>query len=417
MVIVVTSEKTRRWVTMRSTKKISGSRSKGSSKTCQVLHCFAWLTIIAMGGAVLLTLNIQQSMRDNETSYQSSNMPRHKVEYSTLSNGKRTILPQRQYKNVIYFVHIHKSAGSFLCKQAYQNRMSAPYENNCNAQEDQYCCGKDSVGGLIDFANATHFDFVATERELYDSMAPEALDYVVSLRQSKARYYSHFLHAVRHLQKGKQRDTTDVDSLWLWSAYPYDSNSNVDHPMKKIQQEQARDRIRRQQKKRLKEQAKNNTPYNPLQDFKTWSAGQPDNWNVRIICGRRCKSRAKFQITNELFRFTLERLAKFRHILFVEDMVDSFNTFATSYRWKPITKDDGARIKRNYTTIEVQQAEWNPMMSALDDALYEFAQRKDTDENNKVWDTFSNQAEIDRYFTMGPREGCIDLCCGHCTPY
>jgi hypothetical protein len=402
---------------MRTTKKINGPRSKGSSRTCQIFHCLAWLTIMGMGSAVLLTLNIQQSMRNNEDLLSYSSNPQYEVQYSTLQNGKRTILPQRKYKNVIYFLHIHKSAGSFLCKQAYQNRMSAPYQNNCNAQDDQYCCGKDSIKALYDFANTTHYDFVATERELYESMAPEAFDYVVSLRNSKSRYYSHFLHVMRHIRKGiKQRDETDVDSLWLWSGHQ-DSKGDMDHPMKRIQQEQARDRIRRQQKKRLKEQAKHNTSYHPLQDFTTWSAGQPDNWNVRIICGRRCKSRAKFQVTYELFRYTLERLANFRHILFVEDMVDSFNAFATSYRWKPIQGEDGTRTKRNYTATDVEQAEWNPLMSALDDALYEFAQRLYNSETAKLWDSFSNQAEVDKYFSMGPKQSCADICCGHCTPY
>eukprot|EP00980_Cylindrotheca_fusiformis_P005928 scaffold1246_cov134-Cylindrotheca_fusiformis.AAC.20 len=406
---------------MRITNKLSGPTSRGSSnRTCRALHCIVWLAMIAMGGGVLLTINFQRSIRDSEalTMMKPSVSRQHDVKYSTLANGKRTILQQRRYKNVIYFLHIHKSAGSFLCKQAYENRMSAPYQNNCNAQEDQYCCGKDSVGALYDFANSTFFDFVATERELYESMAPEVLDYVVSLRQSKTRYYSHFLHVVRHIQIGikQRRESSDVDSLWLFSPHE-DGNGDVNHPMKKIQQEQGRDRLRRQQKKRLKELAKQNVSYNPIHNFTTWSAGQPDNWNVRIICGRRCKTKAKFQITDELFRYTLQRLEKFRHVMFVEDMVGSFNAFAKSYEWKILQGGDSVRKKRNYTATEVQQAEWNPMMSALDDALYEFAQRKYNNETGILWDSFANQAEVDQYFSMGPKLGCTDICCGLCTPY
>jgi hypothetical protein len=98
-------------------------------------------------------------------------------------------------------------------------------------------------------------------------------------------------------------------------------------------------------------------------------------------------------------------------------MVDSFNAFATSYRWKPIQGEDGTRTKRNYTATDVEQAEWNPLMSALDDALYEFAQRLYNSETAKLWDSFSNQAEVDKYFSMGPKQSCADICCGHCTPY
>jgi hypothetical protein len=277
------------------------------------------------------------------------------------------------------------------------------------------------------FANQTHFDFVATEREMYNSMVPEAYDYVVSLRQSKARYYSHYLHLLR--KSKSDHDLSKSDSLWLWNGPGNEGKDDPeDHPMKRIKHEQARTKIRsHQRKQRHREKLayqNNDTIHSSLKDFATWSAGQPDNWNVRIICGQKCKSSPKYKISKELFNFALERLVNFRHIIFVEDMVESFNTFASSYGWELRTQTENSntmkqnRINRNYTLAQVEQASWNPMMSALDDALYEFSKRKYNNETTEsLWREFSNHHQIDEYFSSGKKEECSDICCGDCTPY
>lgn len=354
----------------------------------------AWLAILSTGGVVLLTIRVQPQMHDIPP-------PSQKVRYTTLPNGKKTILFQRKYDKLILLVHIHKSAGSFLCKRAFDNRLSAPFASNCNAQENQYCCGQnDTLAGLHDFINTSPFDLIATEREMQDTMDTSVMDYVVSFRDSKSRYYSHYQHVLRHWYydgptgtQGTANKPVNETSEWLGSTHDGHNSSQL------------------------------LTSFDPIHqhdNFTTWTKGQPDNWNVRILCGPKCKSRPKFQITQELFQYTLQRLASFRHVVFVEDMKDSYNQMAFTYQWKSIEEnDDHAKpTKRgNYNKTYVTMAPWNPFMSALDDALYEFAKLKYYNQESELPYEFVNQAQVNDYFALGPLQNCSNVCCGQCTPY
>jgi len=164
--------------------------------------------------------------------------------------------------------------------------------------------------------------------------------------------------------------------------------------------------------------------HNHQDNFTTWTEGQPDNWNVRILCGPKCKSQPKFQITRQLFEYTLHRLAMFRHVLFVEDIRDSYNQMASTYQWKLLHKDYMRKPTRqgNYDRSKVSTFQWNPHMSVLDDALYEFAKRKYNQDNNQsdlpnMRNDFANQAQVDQYFALGPLQNCTNVCCGPCTQY
>jgi hypothetical protein len=95
----------------KATMKTSLSR-KPVKKACQIFHCLVWLIIFSMSTSVMLTLNFHKSA--NSENHEAA----RKVQYTVLDNGRRSILPQRRYPKVIYFVHVHKSAGSFICKQA-----------------------------------------------------------------------------------------------------------------------------------------------------------------------------------------------------------------------------------------------------------------------------------------------------------
>ena len=121
-----------------------------------------------------------------------------------------------------------------MCKQAYRNRMSAAYKSNCNVQQ---IGEKDSIPSLVDFANKTFYDFIATEKEMYDNVAPEVYDYIVTIRKSKNRYYSHYRMVLRNKDKKKDErdDDYEKDSLWLWSG-GLSIDEDQDHPMKKLQQ-------------------------------------------------------------------------------------------------------------------------------------------------------------------------------------
>lgn len=374
-----------------------------------------WVTAIILS---VWTFSLNEGLTNLvvlNTEVQKERIP-PKVQYVKDKNGKRTIQKTKKYSKVIFYIHIHKSAGSWMCKQAYRNRMSAAYETNCNVQQ---IGEKDSIPSLVDFANKTFYDFIATEKEMYDNVTPEVYDYIVTIRKSKNRYYSHYRMVLRNKDKKKDKrdDDYEQDSLWLWSG-GLSIDEDQEHPMKKLQQKVARDKLRQQQQKEQKalEKQQKKSPYQPLQDFKTWSEGQPDNWNVRILCGRKCKSKYKFQITPELFRYTLQRLTVFKHILFVEQLDESYNRFAANYGWKQVENSNVGK-KVNYPVSDMEQAQWDPMMSALDDALYEFATRLYNNQSSILWDGFSNQNQVEHYFEFGPLVNCTDICCGQCSPY
>jgi hypothetical protein len=252
----------------------------------------------------------------------------------------------------------------------------------------------------IGYANQTNFDMVAIEREMYESMAPDHYDYVVTLRDSKRRYYSHWGHlrALMPIGPGVQIGGFG-NSAWI-----YGNNTIVDIKTKKRRVHEGQD---------------------PLRSFAEWSEGQPDNWNTRILCGPRCRPQAKFQITENLFNYTLTRVERFAHFLFVEDMEASYDKFAAHYRLRNYS-DMGASSefvqkmsnRSHDKDALVRQERWNPLMSALDDALYEFAKRKYQNmTHEQLLHPFSNQALLDRYFSEGMQIGCADACCGRCTSY
>jgi len=361
---------------------------------------------------------------------------------------------RRKYSKVLFFVHIHKSAGTLFCRLAFKNRISINHQFNCNVQEDQYCCGGNdpSIQAQIDFAKETYWDLVATERELYHSMVPEYYDYIIILRDSKSRYYSHYSHLRRVIPIGPGYQVGGFGtSAWLFgnpssfinNTTESDNNSSVIN--NNITNPNNSNHLQHHERRELK------VGEDPLGNFSTWYEGQPDNWNTRILCGAPCRLRPKYQITKTLFLSTLHRANQFQHFLFVEDFEESYNQFASAYEWHNYTDDSYSYILRHKSNRrkdkdkmivddEVTKEPWDPLMSALDDALYEFAQRKyyhsrnqknnnnhshDEDDNNDnnetynatLWAPFQNQEILDRYFQEGITFQCQDACCGNCTSY
>ena len=302
---------------------------------------------------------------------QGRQMQRDKYEAKHPGNHKHHhILPIYNRTNpvkMIYFLHIHKAGGSALCHATYPNRLSANRKHNCNVQDDQRCCGHhDSYEAQVTFAQHSYYDFVASERELYESLAPEWYDYVTILRNSRDRYYSHYHHLM--LAKDKQ----DV----VPNSFP------------------------------------------------EWWSGQPDNWSTRMICGPKCGG-IKYRISKELFEYTLDRIAKFSDILFLESINASFTKFVQRHNWTNVGGLKVVNQKQNHTSDAAaaaiiqkeKQDGWNPLMDALDNALYEFAQRKEA--NLVPFAQYSDavQRELDHYFERGPLQNCTTLCCHECTVY
>jgi len=221
--------------------------------------------------------------------------------------------------------------------------------------------------------------------------------------------------------------------------------------------------------------------FHRLGNYTHWILGQPDNYNMRMICGTRCRDVPKYRLTQDLFEYTMLRLwYNFTHILFVEDMDNSFRRFATAYGWTipsstatiknatttvatiPSSDTKKAKKKKQQFLSSLSNSSWDPYMSVLDDALYEFAKRKyyynttasTTNHSPDVFDaaipsnsssnssngglpisfissssslslypslpsavsgSFANQKLVDEYFCDGSKRNCTNACCGVCS--
>eukprot|EP00934_Nitzschia_sp_Nitz4_P008628 Nitzschia sp. Nitz4//scaffold70_size99833//11331//12560//NITZ4_004584-RA/size99833-processed-gene-0.91-mRNA-1//1//CDS//3329557102//8618//frame0 len=346
-----------------------------------------------------LPLAEQPSSQEQQTSakrVQRRHHHPHSTRVVVTSNTRwshpKSIRRQRKprYGKVLYFLHIHKAGGTFFCNYVLKNHVHASKRNNCNVQPDFYCCGKeDTIEAQIQYAKTTQWDLVATERDMYEHMAVDSYTYIVSLRQSKDRYYSHWGHLKRALKQVKYVG----DSSWLFG------NITVDQVPKK---------------------------YHPkLGNFSQWWAGQPDNWNTRILCGPKCRPQPKYQITRDQFEYALQRLTRFSFVLLVEDMQGSYDKIAAHYNWTRygdivrgdfLKKNGNQNANKKPPEIPLSLEPWDPSMSALDDALYEFAQRKNRGDED-LWRQFSNQEALDAYFRAGPSEQYTHICGASCTPY
>jgi len=265
--------------------------------------------------------------------------------------------PHQKEDRIIYFLHLHKSGGTSMCLAAAQNlgEDRVNLVDNCNVQSDQRCCGgSDSLEAQQAFARTTRYRFVANERDLYEALDTQDYRYVVTLRNSRERYLSHFRHMDR--ETPRYRDP-----------------------------------------------------------FSTWWTGQPDNWNVRKICGTRCSNVPKFQLTAQLFNYSLDRLDQFEDLLFVEDYSESYRRFAQRVGWAhasiPNGNQQGPIIQSSKNNNHTLLDDWDPLMSALDDALYEYAWAKYRGEQPP-------HPQVDTYFAEGPGRNCSTLCCTvRCSPY
>lgn len=276
---------------------------------------------------------------------------------------------------ILFLLHIHKSAGTNLCLAAHVNGLRVALENNCNVQPDQRCCGgQDSLHAHSNFAKTSTYQLVANEQDMYDTMDVEHYRYVIVLRSSKHRYYSHWNNVRR------QYAMTNLS-------------------------------------------------------FAAWWKRQPDNWTVRKICGTACQHIPKYHLTPELLVYTLERLEKFEDILFVEQFNETFTRFANQVGWckMPVPRPSSGRDVHN-ATVDLRNEKnnrtmttWDPLMSALDDILYDYAQllyhqRLHPQVNHasafqpSVFVTSSSAAR--RYFQQGAKRKCRTPCCGvTCSAY
>jgi hypothetical protein len=154
-----------------------------------------------------------------------------------------------------------------------------------------------------------------------------------------------------------------------------------------------------------------------------------------MICGTKCQNTPKFQITPELYQYTLTRLSQF-YVIFLENMYESYNVFAQEYGWDQILTESelhqNAKFdNRTKFTKSPQEKAWDPLMNVLDDALYDFA-RQQYHDKLKQFDTIPGRSNsptkpsffgppppqpslIKDYFMDGPKRSCPNPCCGECS--
>jgi hypothetical protein len=259
-------------------------------------------------------------------------------------------------KRIIYLMHIHKNAGSTMCKAAIVNKVPANDTLNCNVQTDQRCCGyNDTLAAQQYFARTTNLSFVAAERDMYQAMDTEHYRYIIVLRKAHDRYLSHYKHVVRSVR------------------YNY--------------------------------------------TFAYWWGGQPDNFSFRKVCGTACSTVPKYQITPALFNYTLGRLAQFEDFIFQEDFRNSYMRFAQRVGWQlapAAIHNKSPKVKPGrYPGL----TGWDPHMGALENAMYEYAQQRYRGVAEPVFSD-SVAADLQSYFAMIPLRNCTLPCCAEkCSTY
>jgi hypothetical protein len=368
---------------------------------------------------------------------------------------------------IIFYLHIHKSGGSSMCRQAQLQHLRSNYRTNCNVQKDNRCCGnEDSINAQIRYAKDRTYEFVACEKEMYDAMVTDYYDYVVTLRQSMSRYFSHWSHI---------RNDAVLNPLYRYNNNNKKNNNNNNNNHNEIRtrtrvlisqshshsqsQSQSQSQSRNINDVHDKYIIRNSNPKISVGNFNIWFNYQPDNFNIRMICGTRCTDIPKFQLTPELFDYTLQRISKFSHIIFLEDMKDTYETFRKSMGWNNTKiihenknkvyivapssiisniRSSNRMLSNTTTTTNVNYSSSNnnnnnstvyePFMTVLDDALYEFARRKYENKKNGTilsssssssWgkEQFNNQELIKQYFQEGSSRDCTNPCCGECSAW
>ena len=390
--------------------------------------------------------------------------------WSFRSSSSSSSSSSRNNNKILFYLHIHKSGGSSMCKQAQLQRLRSNYQKNCNVQKDQRCCGnEDSINAQVRFAldrKTSRFEFVACEKEMYDAMVTDYYDYVVTLRESMSRYFSHWSHVRRlavlnplYKYNNKKKNNRNSNGNGNSNSNNYSNHNDIRTRTRVLPRN-----INDVHDKYITRQGKI-----PVGNFNTWFNYQPDNFNIRMICGTRCTNIPKFQLTPELFEYTLQRISLFSHVIFLEDMKDTYETFRKSMGWNKKTivhenknkeyivapssisnsKSSNRLLSNMTTTANINNSSGNnnnnnnnnysdttnnnivyePFMTVLDDALYEFARRKYENKKNGTvllsssssssssWEKeqFNNQELIKQYFQEGSSRDCTNPCCGECS--
>ena len=136
--------------------------------------------------------------------------------------------------------------------------------------------------------------------------------------------------------------------------------------------------------------------------FDNWMATQPDNYNLRMICGTRCLYRPKYQLTREDLVFSLERLKEFDSILLLEFFNYTYGIFASKVGWKMYA---GRKTEGSLSGSSKQLPPMESYMHVLDDITYGLAKaivyREDT--TNVTDHLARHESTLTDYFDNAPK--------------
>lgn len=337
---------------------------KNKPRFCSRRRLFAML-LLSLSSQYVWLYRAKPIHTTSSNRFNNSNTKLHHKN-NVLSVGSNTTLIQRHRRpnnRILFLLHIHKSGGSTMCALAAKNRFKVNSKRNCNVQDDQRCCGSaDSLEAQARFARITPYDFVANEQDMYKAMDPTHYHYIVVLRNSADRYLSHWKHVCR------ESNQTTTESVFV---------------------------------------------------FDTWWQAQPDNWNVRKLCGTQCQNVTKFQITRELFEYTFDRLRLFDNVLLLEYWNKMFPAFARAVGWSRMSALQKKQVaKKNAVYPALGETAWDPFMSVLDDALYEWVLARFRGNEVDYYWTDDMKERMELYFTMGQQRNCENPCCAEsCSAY
>jgi hypothetical protein len=218
-------------------------------------------------------------------------------------------------------------------------------------QKDQRCCGGDTIKAHAQFYRETKYDFVASENYMYATMDTDRYTYITVLRNSLSRYYSH---------------------------YNYIDGNNI---------------------------TKTN--------FSQWMDGQPDNWNVRHICGTKCMHIAKYGLGVHEFKFTVDRLRKFAHISLVEHYNSSITELSRILKWE---HNISVKINSLKYRIHATSSEY-ANMTYLDDLLYSYVLAMQRGHTDRIKEEIISNASIYVQLNYNDRSRYSLPCGAACTLY
>ena len=252
-------------------------------------------------------INKTQNKPDFETDLENLNTSNISV---SLSINAKPSTPDG--KKIIYFMHMHNTAGTAMCRIAVaqsknknlKSRVISNPRQNCNVflklpmqVEGAFfghatpCCGE-TIEQQEKFAKNSKFTFVANEMYLPNELDYKNYDFITILRDPWDRYKSHFAH--------------DFSAQF--------------HQMKWYKEKFGREKAM-------------STVF-VAKNFTDWVSSQRDNYFTRKICGEDCMEVPRGKLNSSHLEKAKSRLDKFSAVMILENLNQSLDILRSRFNWK-----------------------------------------------------------------------------------